>query len=760
MRARRRRLLVAPLLLQVLCTGAVEAMTRKPNVATTTGVSTKAFSSVCTASSLNLSLASTSLDLDGCEELELSTAHLGIEGAHTLRSALAGNPRVLRRLTAVNLTWTAVGAAGATELLTVLRRAPKLTSLDLTGNWIGDESMGVLSRFLRSSAELQVLRLRWNGITGVGIRSIAQEVKLHRSLVVLDLGGNWIKAQGARWLASALYGHTSLRHLRLDNNGIADEGGVAIGRALQNNSVLQSLELSMNLLEDMGVKALALVLMGRDSSLRTLNLRLNAGVRDAAADSLANALRANSKLVRLDLSGNRLSYWAAIWLGRALREANAALVELNLDDNCPSRTYGKAEYDINASYLRPIAATLAPRALSLSASSVDATDAGEASATQEGRLRNSYWRQVYPLLRRETAPHINKRRKMMYYFHSAPRALMGSVCEQHSWAQCRLDVYFRTGRTPPKIEHGSFFAPFRAPPGSCMRSLFAWDAASSREAWEASYPYAQGIADHTWSEVTHTRDQSGGAWMYLSRGSGVFWNCGHSLRARNKVAAALQLVKERTPILPPDKVKGSAAETLAHLIATDDKLACDKDHCRKFMEILKSNRVDRNDNCYGLCTLTKAPLVAWLLRAAGGFGASQWQYDHMSASSVFDEIVWRWAKRRMYDSVQLTMQPQVWCGLGWTTEMLDLRVKKHKTIDLRNHLGVRDPQSPSARGEPCIVRNDNTSRRTFTVNVYCEGTLMERTARCLADAAAGKALQHFTVYSQFSRPRFDACTAL
>ena len=41
--------------------------------------------------------------------------------------------------------------------------------------------------------------------------------------------------------------------------------------------------------------------------------------------------------------------------------------------------------------------------------------------------------------------------------------------------------------------------------------------------------------------------------------------------------------------------------------------------------------------------------------------------------------------------------------------------------------------------------------------MYCEGTLMERAARCLSDAASGKALRRFTIYSQYSRHRLEAC---
>lgn len=247
--------------------------------------------------------------------------------------------------------------------------------------------------------------------------------------------------------------------------------------------------------------------------------------------------------------------------------------------------------------------------------------------------------------------------------------------------------------------------------------------------------------------------------MYLAKGSGIFWNCGRSLRARNKAAAALQLTKETMHKMPSALVRGSPAETLAHAISSNNGIACDDDHCTQFMEIIRSKRIDRNDNCYGMCTLAQAPLAKWLERAANG-GEGLWQWEHMSASSVFDYVLWKWAKRLNYDSVQLTMQPQVWCGLGWTTEMVDLRVKKHHPTMLGKYLGLRDPLSPSTRGAPCIVRQDTLSLQTFSLNTYCEGTLMERTARCLADAAHGKDLKKFTVYSQFWRSRFDACTQI
>ena len=121
---------------------------------------------------------------------------------------------------------------------------------------------------------------------------------------------------------------------------------------------------------------------------------------------------------------------------------------------------------------------------------------------------------------------------------------------------------------------------------------------------------------------------------------------------------------------------------------------------------------------------------------------------------MFDYGLYEWAKQLKYDSVQLTMQPQVWCGIGWTTELLDLRVRPHRIIDLLPHLSLRDPHALQT-GQPCIVRKDNVSRKAFQICVYCEGSIMERTARCIDDASRGK--PKFTIYSNYPRHRFNAC---
>ena len=77
--------------------------------------------------------------------------------------------------------------------------------------------------------------------------------------------------------------------------------------------------------------------------------------------------------------------------------------------------------------------------------------------------------------------------------------------------------------------------------------------------------------------------------------------------------------------------------------------------------------------------------------------------------------------------------------------MLDLRVRRHRILDITPHLSLRDPADLS-RGAPCVVRSDNRSRKAFMNCIYCEGSVMERVSRCIADSSGGR--PGFTIYSR------------
>ena len=276
----------------------------------------------------------------------------------------------------------------------------------------------------------------------------------------------------------------------------------------------------------------------------------------------------------------------------------------------------------------------------------------------------------------------------------------------------------------------------------------------------------------------HASDPEGFLRLYLASGSGLFWNCGTSLRARNKADAAIRLADQLRQIMSRDRQVGDAVDTLAHAISSNDESACYEDRCKTLVSALSNSTERSTENCFGACSVAQAPLAAWLRKASKGEATT----DILSASAVFDHILWGWAKKVGYDSIQLARQPQVLpCNeLVYTTEILDLRARRHKAIDLLPHLTLRDPSTawPAAAAgsaeasndkmvAPCRIGADNTSVMAFQLCAFCEGTLMERTARCLLDSAqAGLGVHRQASLlrivanggTAFSRRRFEACT--
>ena len=174
----------------------------------------------------------------------------------------------------------------------------------------------------------------------------------------------------------------------------------------------------------------------------------------------------------------------------------------------------------------------------------------------------SYWRQVYPRAATSSVAElvaskgvIHDRPNVLVYW-TAPRTLTsGQPCLhlRSCLGRGRLD---EAGSTAQTSHIGSHFAPIGLPPGSCMQNHFGATTGAPRSKWESAYAYMPGAADNTWSEVAQLQNRSTDMQLYLATGSGVFWNCGTSLRARNKVAAALRLTEQLSSVMSRDLIKG------------------------------------------------------------------------------------------------------------------------------------------------------------------------------------------------------------
>lgn len=620
----------------------------------------------------------------GCGELDLALSPIGEEGAMALAGAMTrSSARWRDTLRHVNLSATAIGQAGAEKLLETLKDAgAKIQVLDLSGNWLGDalmhsNSLAALAEGRRANSSLRVLRVRWNGLSENSGDALAKVLRVSTRLEELDVGGNWLHTLGLQMFSPAIRGHPNLRTLRLDLNGVDTRGVLELSTAIRSNaSSLAFLDLGGNDITDAGAMQLARLLENPSIALSNVMMRYNEQITDAGAQRLATAAgSSNRRNIHVELGGGS-------GMGRDARAQRAAV---------------------------------------------------PAPMHKQNDDQRRYWRQTYPLATPSTITELVESRGSI---REKPNQLMYKTAptEIPSGHACFRPRSSSSGCPGPGARalqpHGTQFAPIGLTPTACLRSHFGKEFGVTRSSLESGNPYMAGSADNTWVEVAQVHNQSGSLRMYRATGSGLFWNCGTSLRTRNKVAAALTLTEQLSPLMSRDLTKGSPADTLAHAIASNDASACSAgDLCKAFMRSLV-----KDVNADGA-----ASLAALLNRVAKGTEPPDFDGEQLSASPVFDQILWDWGKRVGYDTIQLAMQPQPTCGRWWTSELIDLRVRHHHPNDVLPFLGLKDPlAAPEEPAAACQVPTDKLSRRAFGISVYCEGTLMERSVRCFTDATRGR----------------------
>ena len=207
--------------------------------------------------------------------LDLFRECVGAEGATQLASAL----RCDTALQQLGLAEAGVGDAGATPLALALLENCTLTALDLSYNCIGDAGAKRLANALQGNSALTHLGLEGNHITDKGFSELATAVASNCALGHLDLKLNAVRgAAGAKILAATLKDNTTLTCLSLASNELGDAGVAIIAEALKENVGLTRLELA-----------------GRD-----------AGIGDACATAVADALGANKTLLHMTLKFHRI----------------------------------------------------------------------------------------------------------------------------------------------------------------------------------------------------------------------------------------------------------------------------------------------------------------------------------------------------------------------------------------------------------------------------------------------------------------------
>jgi len=181
--------------------------------------------------------------------------------------------------------------------------------------------------------DLHFSGLAWDSEDGrIGLTGIVRTAMTSERLILVDLSLNAIGPDGVSLLASSLLSPSAacrLRHLILNGCSAGSGGGIALGNALGDNTSLLELQLGNNAIEEEGGRALAQALR-TNLKLRKLDLHFNK-LRGSCAD-IARAMRHNTSLKSLSLRENFIPASCAKHLGRAIRD-NESLRVLDLRAN-------------------------------------------------------------------------------------------------------------------------------------------------------------------------------------------------------------------------------------------------------------------------------------------------------------------------------------------------------------------------------------------------------------------------------------------
>ncbi|XP_048018291.1 ribonuclease inhibitor-like isoform X1 [Megalobrama amblycephala] len=257
--------------------------------------------------------------------LDLTENNIGDKSLTLLSDGLKDPHCKLEKLWLFDCYITAEGCAALTS---ALRSNSHLRELNLSENEIGDKGLMLLSDGLKDHCKLEKLMLRYCDITAEGCAALASALRSNSHLRELDLTGNKIGGQGLTLLSDGLEdSHCKLEKLWLYDCYITAEGCAALASALRSNSHLRELNLSKNNIGDKGLKLLSDGQKDPQCKLEKLNLSY-CNITAEGCAALTSALRSNSHLREMNLSGNKIGGAGLMLLSDGLKDPHCKLEKL------------------------------------------------------------------------------------------------------------------------------------------------------------------------------------------------------------------------------------------------------------------------------------------------------------------------------------------------------------------------------------------------------------------------------------------------
>ena len=253
------------------------------------------------------------------------------QGAYSLFESLIVNDT----LSNLNLARTGLEWVDAYYLSESLKANSSLTALDLRENRVSCIGATCLAVALQTNSTLTYLNVGSCGIGDSGVKALCEALQHNTTLTNLDLTGTDIGSSRAKFLAEALSINNTLTTLNLNQTSTDALAAQFLSDALRVNTSLTTLHLDYSpSIGGAGVLFLS-EFLENDATLTHLSLRFN-GVEMRGVCHLFNALKCNTSLSSLDLTGNNIP-WSQ--LSDALK-VNTALTSLTLGENSITSSSG------------------------------------------------------------------------------------------------------------------------------------------------------------------------------------------------------------------------------------------------------------------------------------------------------------------------------------------------------------------------------------------------------------------------------------
>ncbi|KAF0974317.1 hypothetical protein FDP41_006927 [Naegleria fowleri] len=267
------------------------------------------------------------------KNLDLSDNILGDDGAVELAQTLT----IAADIRSIGLFNCMIGNKGLQTLYESLKWKKNLTILNLGKNEFNGQNMAEFGKFLSGNLSIAELDLSYNtNIDQKGIEVLLKSLENNKRVQKLNLAGMPLGTKGGLKVAALLEVNHNIKELVLYDAKLTPEVFLKIGRACRTNLSLEILDLSRNNLgkgaDKNTVRETLLFLAQPNSGLRELILRENQ-LDFAYGEIVAESLRSNKTLVKLDISYNNITKNGAIhenW-GETIRKFQTKILDFT---NC------------------------------------------------------------------------------------------------------------------------------------------------------------------------------------------------------------------------------------------------------------------------------------------------------------------------------------------------------------------------------------------------------------------------------------------